>query len=151
MSTLHDTEAPAVFVPQTTPTPNAIVTVRPAVQTLSRQHLPYFVGISHTTAGAQGLAMHLVVIPPGGVATPHLHPGHETAIYVLKGQVETRYGEGLTQSVVNTVGDFLFIPPGLPHQPRNLSTTEAAYAIVARNDAREQEHVVPYDPGHALQ
>jgi uncharacterized RmlC-like cupin family protein len=43
-------------------------------------------------------------------------------------------------------GDFLFIGPGVPHQPVNLSATETARAVVARNDPSEQEHVVPYDP-----
>lgn len=90
--------------------------------------------------------MNLVVIPPGGSATPHIHQHYETAIYLLKGRVETRYGKGLTQSVVNEAGDFLFIPPGVPHQPFNLSQTETAEAIVARNDPNEQENVVIYDP-----
>jgi uncharacterized RmlC-like cupin family protein len=112
----------------------------------TRQGLPSFVGISQATAGAKGLSMNLVVIPPGGAAKPHLHRGYESAIYLLKGRVETRYGRGLRQSVVNEAGDFIFIPPDVPHQPRNLSSTEPALAIVARNDPNEQENVVPYDP-----
>jgi uncharacterized RmlC-like cupin family protein len=48
--------------------------------------------------------------------------------------------------VITEAGDFLFIPPNVPHQPVNLSTTEAARAIVVRNDPNEQEHVVLYDP-----
>jgi uncharacterized RmlC-like cupin family protein len=92
--------------------------------------------------------MHLVVIPPGGVAAPHCHRNFESAIYLLEGRVETRYGPGLRQSVVNVAGDFLFIPPDLPHQAFNLSDTEPARAIVARNDPNEQENVVPYDPGN---
>ncbi len=43
-------------------------------------------------------------------------------------------------------GDFLFIPPGVPHQPFNLSDTTPAKAIVARTLADESEQVVPYDP-----
>ena len=43
--------------------------------------------------------------------------------------------------VVNGPGDFLFIPPGVPHQPINLSATEPAFAIVARNGLQEQEQV----------
>ncbi len=39
---------------------------------------------------------------------------------------------------------FLFIPPGVPHRPRNLSDTEPATAVVARNDARDEDRVVPY-------
>lgn len=122
-----------------------VVTVRPDREELTRQRLPYFVGISEATAGTKGLSMHMVVIPPGGVAAPHCHRDFETAIYLLEGQVETRYGPGLKQSVVNVAGDFLFIPPDLPHQAFNLSDTEPARAIVARNDPNEQENVVPYD------
>ncbi len=126
-----------------------IVTVRPAAETMTKQHLPYFVGISEATAGAQVLSMNLVIIPPGGAATPHLHDGQETAIYILKGRVETRYGAGLKKSTINQEGDFLFIPPYVSHQPVNLSATEAAMAIVARNDPNEQERVLIYDPALA--
>ena len=129
-----------------TTSPANIITVRPSEETATRQHLPYFVGISGATAGAKGLSMSLVIVPPGGAAEPHLHQGFETAIYVLKGRVETRYGPGLKESVVNKAGDFIFIPPNIPHQPINLSKTEAAHAIIARNDPNEQENVVPYDP-----
>ena len=118
--------------------------VRPEAGVMTRQKLPYFVGVSGATVGAQGLSMHLVVIPPGARAEPHAHRGHETAIYVLEGRVQTRYGKGLTESVVSEPGDFLFIAPGVPHEAINLSATEPARAIVARNDPREQDNVVPY-------
>jgi uncharacterized RmlC-like cupin family protein len=123
-----------------------VVTIRPSAETMTRQRLPYFVGIAGSTAGASGLSMNLVVIPPGGAAEPHIHRGFETAVYLLQGRVETRYGRGLRQSVINQAGDFLFIPADVPHQPVNLSDTEPARAIVARNDADEQERVVSYDP-----
>jgi len=123
-----------------------IVLVRPAAETMTRQRLPNFVGISEATAGSKAISMNLVVIPPGGAAEPHLHKGYETAIYLMKGRVDTRYGEGLACSILVEEGDFLFIPADLPHQPVNLSTTEPVYAIVARNDPNEQESVVPYDP-----
>lgn len=123
-----------------------IVVVRPSAEVMSRQRLPYFVGISGATAGATGICMNLVVIPAGGAAEPHLHLGHETVIYLLKGRVETRYGPGLRQSVINEAGDFIFIPADVPHQPINLSATEPAQALVARNDPNEQENVRPYDP-----
>lgn len=125
--------------------PDQIVTIRPQAETMTRQKLPYFVGISGATAGTQGLSMNLVIIPPNGTAEPHYHKDYETAIFILKGTIETRYGKGLKQSVINTAGDFLFIPPGVPHQPTNL-TDEPAQAIVARNDPNEQENVVMYDP-----
>ncbi|PSB50255.1 cupin [Chamaesiphon polymorphus CCALA 037] len=130
----------------TNPQPNEIVTVRPDTDTMTRQRLPYFVGISAATAGSQGISMNLVVIPPASSAEPHFHRDYETAIYLIEGRVETRYGEGLKQSIINEAGDFIFIPPGVPHQPFNLSATTPARALVARNDPNEQENVVLYDP-----
>jgi uncharacterized RmlC-like cupin family protein len=127
-------------------TSNQIITVRPDRETATLQRLPYFVGISGVTAGAKGISMNLVIIPAGGSAEPHFHRDYETAIYLVKGRVETRYGKGLQQSVINEAGDFLFIPAGVPHQPHNLSDTEPAHAIVSRNDPNEQENVVLYDP-----
>ena len=70
--------------------------------------------------------MNVVVIPPGATAQAHYHDGFETAIYLLTGHVETRYGDDLRHTCVNRAGDFLFIPAGVPHQPRNLSATEPA-------------------------
>jgi uncharacterized RmlC-like cupin family protein len=118
--------------------------IRPERTARGRQRLDYFLGVSGETCGATGLAMHLVVVPPGASAEPHYHDGYETAIYQLEGRVETRYGEGLAESVVTEAGDFLFVPPGVPHQAVNLSDTEPAVALIARNDANEQERVVPY-------
>jgi uncharacterized RmlC-like cupin family protein len=125
-------------------TPPTVRALRPEREVLTRQRLPYFVGISGQSAGARGLSMHMVVIPPGARAEPHAHRGHETAIYVLEGRVETRYGAGLAESVVSEAGDFLFIPPDVPHEAINLSATEPARAFVARNDPAEQDNVVPY-------
>lgn len=126
--------------------PQEVRAVRPDRETATRQRLPYFIGISGATVGARGLSMHLVVIPPGARAEPHLHEGYETGIYVLEGRVETRYGAGLAHRVVSEPGDFLFIPPGEPHEAINLSATEPARAIVARNDPAEQDRVLPYRP-----
>lgn len=113
---------------------------------MSRQRLPYFIGISGQTVGAAGLSMHIVVIPPGARADPHRHIGYETGIYVLEGRVLTRWGEALEHEVVSEAGDFLFVPPGVPHEAVNLSTTEAARAVVARNHCAEQDRVEPFTP-----
>ena len=129
---------------------STIVTVRPDTTVGSKQKLSMFVGISGPTAGATKLCLYKVMIPPGGRAEAHSHAGHETAIYLLKGRVETFFGEGLRQSVINEAGDFIFIPPDLPHQPVNLSDTEFAEAIVARTDPNEQESVVLYDAEGAV-
>lgn len=123
-----------------------IITIRPKETINTKQQLPNFEGVSAGTAGATGLCMHMVVIPPGGQAAAHYHNGYETALYIIKGRAETRYGPNLEYSSINSAGDFLFIPPDLPHQPVNLSDTEEVIAIVARNDPNEQESVVLYNP-----
>ena len=122
----------------------AVQAIRPDQEVLTRQRLPYFVGISAETVGAVGLSMHLVVIPPGGRSEPHSHLDYETGIYVLEGTVQTRWGLSLEHEVVSHAGDFLFIPPGMPHEAVNLSATAPARAVVARNDPAEQDRVVPY-------
>ena len=122
-----------------------VVTVSSPAEILNKQKLRQFIGISSETANSSELSMNLVIIPPGGAAKAHYHDGFESAVYLIKGEVETRYGAGLKKSVINKAGDFIYIPPNVPHQPRNLSVTEAAIAIVSRNDADEQESVVHYD------
>jgi uncharacterized RmlC-like cupin family protein len=123
-----------------------MVTIRPKEEVMTIQSLPYFVGVGGETAGATGISMNLVVIPAGGAADAHLHRGYETAIYMLKGRVKTYYGPGLKKTMINEEGDFIFIPADVPHHPHNLSDTEPALAIVARNDPNEQESVVHYAP-----
>ncbi|CAG4902205.1 cupin domain-containing protein [Paraburkholderia gardini] len=131
---------------QRTATSQSVVKIRPDREIATQQRLPYFVGLSAQSAGTRELSMYLIVVPPGGHAEPHSHRGYETGIYVLEGSVETRYGAGLRESVITGAGDFLFIPPGVPHQPFNLSETTPARAIVARTLADETEQIVPYDP-----
>ena len=118
--------------------------LRPDREVVTRQRLPYFVGISAATVGATGMSMHLVVIPPGAQADPHIHIGYETGIYVLEGTVLTRWGSALENEVVSQAGDFLFVPPGVPHEAVNLSATEPARAVVARNHPAEQDLVEPF-------
>ncbi len=123
-----------------------LVRVRPDAAFTTKRNLNYFPGLSKNTAGTRNLSMMLVCIPPGGKAEPHYHDGFEAGIYILEGKVDNLFGEGLKESVVTEQGDFLFIPPGVPHQPVNLSDTEPALAIVSRNIASEQEPVVRYNP-----
>jgi uncharacterized RmlC-like cupin family protein len=121
--------------------------VKPGEAVMTVQRLPYFIGISGRTVDAKALSMHLVVIPPGARAEPHSHIGYETGIYVLEGTVRTRWGPNLEHDVVSRAGEFLFVPPGVPHEAINVSETEPARAVVARNDPGEQDKVQPFVPG----
>ncbi|HEY7685641.1 MAG TPA: cupin domain-containing protein [Gemmatimonadales bacterium] len=105
----------------------------------------YKTGLSAKNVGASQLSMNVATIPPGGVARAHIHVGFEVMLYILEGRVRHEYGPGLTQAVVNSAGDFIYIEPGVPHEVFNLSETEPVVAVVARSDASEWEHIVAYD------
>jgi uncharacterized RmlC-like cupin family protein len=62
--------------------------------------------------------------------------------YVLSGEAEMWYGEGLQEYTAVNAGDFVYIPAGMPHLPGNRSQTEPCHALIARTDPNEQESVV---------
>ena len=119
-----------------------VVLVQPPEAHDAKQHLPVMFGISGASAGATGLSLQLTTFPPAGHSNAHLHVGYETAIYAVSGAVELFYGTHLERSVVVAEGSFCFIPPGLPHKAYNLSETQPATFVTARNDPADQEHVV---------
>jgi uncharacterized RmlC-like cupin family protein len=106
-----------------------------------RQGLEYFSGISAETAGARGICMHLLEMPPGATARAHLHEAHETAIFALEGVAEMRHGPNLEHVMRIEAGDFVYIPAGIPHQPYNAGDRPVR-AVVARTDPNEQESVI---------
>lgn len=108
---------------------------------VSFQGLDQFEGVSAQSVGSRGLCAHLLAIPPGARARAHRHVGHETAIYVLEGDAVVWFGERLEERAEVTAGDFVYIPPGVPHVPVNRSDIKWARAVVARTDPNEQESV----------
>ncbi|MEM7027264.1 MAG: cupin, partial [Pseudomonadota bacterium] len=87
-----------------------VVTIKSPEEILSKQSLRQFVGISNDTASSKNISMNMVIIPAGGQAKAHYHDGFESAVYLIKGQVETRYGKNLEKSIINEAGDFIYIP-----------------------------------------
>ncbi|MEM6677196.1 MAG: cupin domain-containing protein [Pseudomonadota bacterium] len=118
----------------------ACVTIRPSARYAGKQGLEYDTGIAAETVGSQALCMMLLTIPPGGRAKAHQHDGHETAIYLLSGEVVTYWGARLENRTENTAGDLIYIPAGVPHLPINIGTVPAS-AVIARTDPNEQESV----------
>lgn len=107
-------------------------------------NIRYKTGLSAKNVPARRLSMNVATIPPGGVAYAHIHQDFEVMLYILEGRVRHEYGEGLTQTVDNQAGDFIFIEPGVPHEVLNLSDDEPVVAVVARSDASEWENIVDY-------
>jgi uncharacterized RmlC-like cupin family protein len=115
--------------------------IRPSTTYHGKQGFHYEEAISAESAGSQGICMHLLTIPPLGRAKAHLHQGHETAIYVLRGRSAMWYGNQLEKHMELEAGDFLYIPAGMPHLPYNPSAAESCTAVIARTDPNEQESV----------
>lgn len=121
----------------------AVVRARDGVD--KSQGFTYFHGISAEAVGAQRLAMHLGVLPPGMEGPAHTHAGHESAVYVLEGTALVRWGHRLEHEVLAGPGDFVFVPAGMPHQAINPSATEPCRTVIARTDPSEREAAVLVD------
>jgi uncharacterized RmlC-like cupin family protein len=111
-------------------------------EVVGKQGHPHAPGISAQSAGAQGIHMQIVRLPPGNRSNAHKHEGHETAIYVLSGEAGMWYGENLQHHLVVRAGEFLYIPANMPHLPYNPSDAESCVAVIARTDPNDQESVV---------
>jgi len=122
--------------------PLTCVCLRAGEPFVGKQGFTYAPAVSAETAGAQRIHMQLLTIPPGARANAHKHESHETAIYVLSGEVGMWYGERLENHMINRAGEFVYIPANMPHLPYNMSKTEPAAAVVSRTDPNEQESVV---------
>jgi uncharacterized RmlC-like cupin family protein len=121
--------------------PGGVIIIRGCGSYDGRQGMSLATGVSRRSAGARALCLHLVTIPPGTRGVPHVHDGHESAIYTVSGETEVWHGEGLRQRSVVKAGDFMYVPPGTPHLPVNRSDVMTV-AVVARTDPQEQESVV---------
>lgn len=69
---------------------------------------------------------------PGYRSLPHHHGEAETGGYVLKGRGRIWYGEGYRHHVDMSEGDFVFVPPFMPHVEGNMSTTEELVWLTCR-------------------
>ena len=124
---------------------DGILTIRGGGAQRDWNGIHYKQGMSAKNVGTTRLSANIATIPPGGVAYAHIHVGFEVMLYILEGRVRHEYGPGLRRSVDNAAGDFIYIEPGVPHEVFNLSDTDPVVAVVARSDASEWEHIVPYD------
>ena len=101
----------------------------------------YAAGISSTSAGARGLCLQIASLPPGARSRAHRHDEHESAAYVLEGEMVLWFGERLEHHVVARRGDFIYIPESTPHLVLNPSDSQSAVAVLARTDPQAQEDV----------
>ena len=102
------------------------------------------VEISQATAGAHNLYMGVFRVPAGSRGRPHYHDNCESALYMLSGAIEIRFGDQLQESLTVEAGDMLYVPPRVTHTVQNTSDTDPAEYVVARDSPTEDSVEVPW-------
>jgi uncharacterized RmlC-like cupin family protein len=100
--------------------------------------------ISQATAGATNIYMGIFRVPAGARSRPHYHDNCESALYMLSGAIEIRWGDKLERTLRVDPGDMLYVPPRETHIVVNLSETEPAEYVVARDSPTEDSVEVPW-------
>ena len=90
--------------------------------------------INRARAGAQKIWAGTVSIRPDARTGAHHHGALESVIYVVRGRARMRWGEKLEFMAEAGPGDFIFVPPFVPHQEINASTTELLECVIIRSD-----------------
>jgi uncharacterized RmlC-like cupin family protein len=89
--------------------------------------------IDRARAGAQKLWAGTVTIHPDAKTGAHHHGELESIIYVLKGRARMRWGDRLEFTAEAGPGDFIFVPPFVPHQEINASADEQLECVLVRS------------------
>jgi uncharacterized RmlC-like cupin family protein len=92
------------------------------------------VAVNLARAGAQKLWAGTVKIHANAKTGAHHHGPLESVIYVLRGRARMRWGERLEYVAEAGPGDFIFVPPFVPHQEINASTSETLECVLIRSD-----------------
>lgn len=90
--------------------------------------------INFARVGAQKIWAGTVSIHPNAKTGAHHHGPLESVIYVLRGRARMRWGEHLEYTAEAGPGDFIFVPPYVPHQEINASTDETLECVLVRSD-----------------
>ena len=95
--------------------------------------------INFAKAGAKKLWAGTVAVQPNAKTGAHHHGHLESIIYVVRGRARMRWGERLEYVAEADPGDFIYVPPYVPHQEINARPDEPLECVLVRSD---QEAVV---------
>jgi uncharacterized RmlC-like cupin family protein len=90
--------------------------------------------ITFARVGAQKLWAGTVHIHPNAKTGAHHHGALESVIYVLRGRARMRWGNALEFTAEAGPGDFIYVPPYVPHQEINASADETLECVLVRSD-----------------
>jgi len=109
--------------------------------------------ISHARTGASKLWAGTMLVQPDARTGPHHHGELETVLYVVRGRVRMRWGDRLEFVDEAGPGDFIYVPPFVPHQEINALRDEPCEAVAVRSGQEpivvnlEMESPEPANPG----
>jgi uncharacterized RmlC-like cupin family protein len=102
----------------------------------------YQPGVSAETVGSRVLWLGLMTLPPGARTKAHVHEHHETALYMMSGDLlELWTGDDLEHCDSVRPGDYIYIPTNVLHVAVNRGATPAVF-MGCRNEATAQESLV---------
>ncbi len=89
--------------------------------------------ITHARTGASKLWAGTVVVEPDAKTGAHHHGELETVLYIVRGRARFRWGDALEFVEEAGPGDFIYVPPFVPHQEINARPDEPVEAVVVRS------------------
>ena len=89
--------------------------------------------ITHARTGASKLWAGTVVVEPAARTGAHHHGELETVLYIVRGRARFRWGDRLENVEEAGPGDFVYVPPFVPHQEMNARPDEPVEAVVVRS------------------
>jgi uncharacterized RmlC-like cupin family protein len=102
--------------------------------------------INFARVGAQKLWAGTVSIHPDAKTGAHHHGALESVIYVVRGRARMRWGDRLEFTAEAGPGDFIYVPPYVPHQEINASRDEVLECVLVRSDQEAVVVNLPIDP-----
>jgi uncharacterized RmlC-like cupin family protein len=90
--------------------------------------------VNFPRVGSQKLWAGTVVIQPNAKTGAHHHGALESVIYVVRGAARMRWGERLEFVATADAGDFIFVPPYVPHQEINALSDAPLECVLVRSD-----------------
>ena len=92
--------------------------------------------INHARVGAQKIWAGTVAIEPNAKTGVHHHGALESVIFVVRGKARMRWGERLEFTAEAGPGDFIYVPPYVPHQEINASPDQVLECVLVRSDGQ---------------
>jgi uncharacterized RmlC-like cupin family protein len=105
--------------------------------------------INFARVGAQKIWAGTVHIHANAKTGAHHHGALESVIYVIRGRARMRWGERLEYVAEAGPGDFIYVPPFVPHQEINASSDETLECVLVRSDSEAvvvNLDIVPAEP-----